>query len=214
MNSKLFYKAISGFYDLIDVIYFRDYENSPRKVIFEAVDDTNRVLDLCTGTATNALKIAKAKPLTKVVGIDLSEDMLKVAMAKVRKERVSNIRLYCMDARKMGFKDKYFDKILLSLVLHEIDEDLAGQILYEAKRVLKDDGEIIVTEWERSKNFFRKIAFLPIELLEPKTFKRFVNKNLYSYFKSHSMDVVAENHCNYSRVLRLRKSKDYNIAKL
>ena len=135
-------------------------------------------------------------------------------MAKVRKERVSNIRLYCMDARKMGFKDKYFDKILLSLVLHEIDEDLAGQILYEAKRVLKDDGEIIVTEWERSNNFFRKIAFLPIELLEPKTFKRFVNKNLYSYFKSHSMDVVAENHCNYSRVLRLRKSKDYNIAKL
>lgn len=126
MNSKLFYKAISGFYDLIDVIYFRDYENSPRKVIFEAVDDTNRVLDLCTGTATNALKIAKAKPLTKVVGIDLSEDMLKVAMAKVRKERVSNIRLYCMDARKMGFKDKYFDKILLSLVLHEIDENLAG----------------------------------------------------------------------------------------
>ena len=214
MNSKLFYKAISGFYDLIDVIYFRDYENSPRKVIFEAVDDTNRVLDLCTGTATNALKIAKAKPLTKVVGIDLSEDMLKVAMAKVRKERVSNIRLYCMDARKMGFKDKYFDKILLSLVLHEIDEDLAGQILYEAKRVLKDDGEIIVTEWERSNNFFRKIAFLPIELLEPKTFKRFVNKNLYSYFKSHSMDVVAENHGNYSRVLRLRKSKDYNIAKL
>ena len=43
MNSKLFYKAISGFYDLIDVIYFRDYENSPRKVIFEAVDDTNGV---------------------------------------------------------------------------------------------------------------------------------------------------------------------------
>ena len=63
------------------------------------------------------------------------------------------------------------------MVLHEIDEDLAGQILYEAKRVLKDDGEIIVTEWERSKNFFRKISFLPIELLEPKTFKRFVVSN-------------------------------------
>ena len=61
MNSKLFYKAISGFYDLIDVIYFRDYENSPRKVIFEAVDDTNGVLDLCTGTATNALKIVDRK---------------------------------------------------------------------------------------------------------------------------------------------------------
>ena len=206
MNSKLFYKAISGFYDLIDVIYFRDYENSPRKVIFEAVDDTNRVLDLCTGTATNALKIAKAKPLTKVVGIDLSEDMLKVAMAKVRKERVSNIRLYCMDARKMGFKDKYFDKILLSLVLHEIDEDLAGQILYEAKRVLKDDGEIIVTEWERSRELLKKIIFLPIEVLEPKPYRTFVIKDLYTYFARFGLEVIEEIHCDYSKVLRLRKN--------
>ena len=157
----------------------------------------------------NALKIAKAKPLTKVVGIDLSEDMLKVAMTKLRKEHVSNIKLYCMDATKMTFKDKCFDKILLSLVLHEIDEDLSDQLLNEAKRVLRDDGEIIVTEWERSNKFFQKIAFLPIELLEPKTFKSFVNKDLYSYFKSHSMEVVVENHCNYSRILRLRKSKDY-----
>ena len=34
MNSKLFYKVMSGFYDLLDVIYFRKYESSPRKVVF------------------------------------------------------------------------------------------------------------------------------------------------------------------------------------
>lgn len=37
MDSKLFYKAMSGFYDLIDIVYFRDCRNSPRKVVFESI---------------------------------------------------------------------------------------------------------------------------------------------------------------------------------
>lgn len=82
MDSKLFYKAMSGFYDLIDIVYFRDYENSPRKAVFESIGNTEKDLDLCTGTATNALKIAKLKPLSEVIGIDLSKDMLQIAQGK------------------------------------------------------------------------------------------------------------------------------------
>lgn len=37
MNSVLFYKLMSGFYDLLDVIYFRKYETSPRKVVNESI---------------------------------------------------------------------------------------------------------------------------------------------------------------------------------
>lgn len=36
----------------------------------------------------------------------------------------------------MKFQDKVFDKILLSFVLHEVEENLAEKILVEAKRVL------------------------------------------------------------------------------
>lgn len=71
MDSKLFYKAMSGFYDLIDIVYFRDYENSPRKVVLESIGNEERVLDLCTGTATNALKIAKSKPFKSFIEKDL-----------------------------------------------------------------------------------------------------------------------------------------------
>ena len=174
MDSKLFYKAISEFYDLIDIVYFRDYDNSPRKVVFESIGNEEKVLDLCTGTATNALKIAKSKPLSEVIGIDLSKDMLKTAQGKVKKSKVQNIKLYHMDATNMRFQDKFFDKILLSLVLHEVEENLAEKILAEAKRVLKDDGEIIVTEWEKSRKFSRRALFLPIDFLEPKPVKLFI----------------------------------------
>lgn len=61
MDSKLFYKAMSKFYDLIDIVYFRDYDNSPRKVVFESIDNEEKVLDLCTGTATKCIKNCKIK---------------------------------------------------------------------------------------------------------------------------------------------------------
>ena len=207
MDSKLFYKAMSGFYDLIDIVYFRDYENSPRKAVFESIGNTEKVLDLCTGTATNALKIAELKPLSEVIGIDLSKDMLKIAQGKAERSKVPNIKLYHMDATNMRFHDKFFDKILLSLVLHEVEEDLAEKILAEAKRVLKDDGEIIVTEWEKSRKFSRRALFLPIDILEPKPFKLFIEKDLYRYFERYGLKVVSEVHCDYSRVLKLKRSE-------
>lgn len=205
MNSVLFYKVMSGFYDLLDIIYFRKYNTSPRKVVNEAIRDNNKILDLCTGTGTNAVNIAKKNASVKIAGVDLSKDMLIIAKSKIRKEKLLNIKLFQMDATDMEFKDECFDKILLLLVLHEIDEGLAASMIKEAIRVLKPDGEIIVTEWERSKKFLQKVIFFPIEVLEPKPYKSFVVKNLYSYFEEFGLVVVEEIHCDYSKVLRLKK---------
>ena len=205
MNSVLFYKAMSRFYDLLDVIYFRKYDTSPRKVVNEAIEDNDKILDLCTGTGTNAVNIAKKNASVKIAGVDLSKDMLIIAKSKIRKEKLSNIKLFRMDATNMKIKDECFDKILLSLVLHEIDEGLVARIINEAIRVLKLDGEIIITEWERSKKLLQKVIFFPIEVLEPKPYKSFVVKNLYSYFEEFGLVVVEEIHCDYSKVLRLKK---------
>ena len=215
MNSKLFYKVMSGFYDLLDVIYFRKYETSPRKVVFDTIGKKDNVLDLCTGTATNAIAIAKKNPNAKIVGVDLSKDMLVVAREKVNKENLANVRLYRMDATQMNFKDESFDKVLLSLVLHETDEELAKKIIKEAMRVMKPDGELVVTEWERSDNFIKKMLFIPIEILEPKPYKTFVTKDHKKYFKEFGLEQVECKHCDYSKVMRLKKMEfveDYEHA--
>ena len=150
MNSALFYKAMSKFYDLLDVIYFRKYDTSPRRVVNEAIKDNDKILDLCTGTGTNAVNIAKRNASIKVVGVDLSKNMLAIAESKIKKEKLLNIELFLMDAANLSFEDECFDKVLLSLVLHEMDEGIAARIMKEAIRVLKPDGEIVITEWERS----------------------------------------------------------------
>lgn len=79
MKLNVIYRIIAGIYDWIDIIYFRNYERSPRKAVLELISGKEKILDLCTGTATNAIGIAKKRPNTQVVGVDLSESMLKVA---------------------------------------------------------------------------------------------------------------------------------------
>ena len=80
-------------------------------------------------------------------------------------------------------------------------------MITEAIRVLKDDGEIIITEWERSRELLKKTIFLPIEVLEPKPYKTFVVKDLYTYFDGFGLEVIEEIHSDYSKVLRIRKNE-------
>ena len=204
---NLFYKIIAKFYDLLDVIYFRDYENSPRKAVLDRISGDEKILDLCTGTATNAISIAKVKTNVQIIGIDLSDNMLKVAKNKVEKAGLKSIKLYQMDATELKFNNNCFDKILLSLVLHELNEELAGKVIMEAKRVLKDDGEIIITEWETSQQFLKRLLFMPIHYLEPKSYRKFIKKDLYSYFKKYGLKIWKLDHCDYTKVVTLKKYK-------
>ena len=205
MSSLSIYKVLYSVYDLLDVVYFRDYDKSPRKAVLEKIRDDDRVLDLCTGTGTNALSIAKTKPDTKIAGVDLSKDMLKVAKEKKKRSGLKNVKFYLMDATKLGFKDRCFDKILISLILHEMEEELADKIIMEAMRVLKDDGEIIITEWEPSDELSKKILFSPIGFLEPRPYKSFVKKDLYSYFDKFGLEIKDYEHCDYTKVVVLTK---------
>ncbi len=205
MDMNLFYKIISKAYDLLEVIYFRSYERSPRKAVLDRIYENEKVLDLCTGTATNAITIAKQKANAKIVGIDSSKDMLRVAQNKIRKNGLKNIKLLQMDATHLKFKSNCFDKILISLVLHELDEEIVAKVITEANRVLKDSGEIIITEWEPSKQLSKRILFAPIHYLEPKTYHKFIKMNLYSYFEKYELSVQENIHCDYTKVVTLKK---------
>lgn len=204
MKANLFYKMIARVYDLLDVIYFRNYNRSPRKAVIEAISEKDKILDLCTGTATNAIEISKAIPTAKIIGVDLSENMLRVAKEKVEKAEIKKIRLFQMDATNMNFESGSFDKILISLVLHEMDEELRSKIINEAKRVLKKDGKIIITEWEQCEKLSRRLLFLPIHILEPKVYREFLKKDLYSYFSEYGLQIEEYTHCDYTKVITLK----------
>jgi Methylase involved in ubiquinone/menaquinone biosynthesis len=212
MNSVLFYKFFSRLYDSFFSLYFNRDCTSPRQAVFQLIKaeakENAEILDVCTGTAASAVCIAEKIKEAKITGIDRSEEMLRIAEEKVRKSSLSNITLCAMDASRMEFQDNTFDEVLISLVLHEAGAELSKQILMEAKRVLKPDGNIIVVEWEQPRQILKIIMFGFIRLLEPKGFSEFLRTDMNRYFKRYGLFLKEEVHCDYSRVLKLTKNQD------
>lgn len=200
------YKLVSKVYGLLDLIYFRKEETSPRKAVQDMIPNEKiKVLDVCCGTGENSIQVAKQHTRAQIVGIDLSKEMLDFAKKNIARNKLTNVRVKAGDATATGFKEKLFDYAIISLVLHEVEENLASGILSEAKRVLKDEGELIVLEWEIPKKLSQKIIFLPIKLLEPKPFKKLMGVNKAEYFKAHGFELIEEVHCDYSCVYRMKK---------
>lgn len=200
------YKILSAVYDLLDILYFNHNDKSPRTAMLNAIPDMPiRVLDVCAGTCSNSILIAENRPQSKITALDLSTEMLKIAEKKFIKKGLHNILITVADACNTGLPNNSFDVILLSLVLHEISEDLRIVILNEAKRLLNPNGQIIIIEWEQPTNIFQKVIFAPIKLLEPKGFKGFLRKDLFVYFKEMGFTVIDTAACDYTKVIRLVK---------
>ena len=205
MNSEVIYRLLSKIYDLLDTVYFRNPKHNPRIVMNEIIGENEKILDLCTGTGGNAIRIAKSGKNANVTGIDCSADMLKVAKKKIAKEKLK-VSLYRMDATKLNFKAERFDVVVISLVLHEIEPEIAQNIILEAKRVLKSEGKILVMEWDPPKYFRKKLLFLPIHLLEPEPYKQFVKLDLKRYFAELGLEVQKIVPCDYTKVLVVQKN--------
>ncbi|MDO5293558.1 MAG: class I SAM-dependent methyltransferase [bacterium] len=209
MNTVWFYKIIGKAYDLLDVTYFRNVNRSPRMAVLDLIPKEKelKVLDLCTGTGVSCIEIAKARPDTMVVGVDRSKEMLRIVNHKIKKDRVTNIRLKRKDASHTSLPEKSFDVILLSLVLHECSEKEAKAIMQEASRLLKDSGKLLVTEWEECKEPVRRVLFYLIKKLEPKQYKEFANQDMKKYMKRMGFELRYTRHCDYTKVMVLKKLK-------
>jgi demethylmenaquinone methyltransferase/2-methoxy-6-polyprenyl-1,4-benzoquinol methylase len=191
---------------LIEVLYFNREQHSPRTALLSLIPDTPvRVLDVCAGTGSNSLAIAEKKPEAKITVLDLSADMLKIADKKFRKASISNVEPIIADAGNTCFDGNMFDVILLSLVLHEIKEDLRQAILSEAKRILNSNGRIIIIEWEQPQKFFQRFMFSLIKQTELEGFKNFLHIDLAAYFHTLGLTVLEKHSCDYTQVFVLSK---------
>jgi len=65
-------------------------------------EDKIKILDICTGTGTQAFAFAKRS--YGVMGIDLSEEILRVAK---KRNKYENVRFVVADAAKMPFEPDY-----------------------------------------------------------------------------------------------------------
>ena len=206
------YTFLSIGYDLLDRIWLSEGGRNPREVIDGLLPDHKcKVLDMCCGTFTNGLSVAKSKPDNLVVGLDRSNPMLREGKRKVDGEKLKNVKLLCRDATDTKIRDSVFDYVIIGLVLHECDPELWEKILREAHRILKDDGRIIILEWEKPRGLKQQVKYAPLYIAEvlnnPGYFKMFFRSDKKEFFKKYGFETEQQISCNYTTVLSLKKDE-------
>ncbi|MBE0520170.1 methyltransferase domain-containing protein, partial [Candidatus Bathyarchaeota archaeon] len=119
------------------------------------VDPDALVLDAGGGTGRWAIRMARKG--CKVVLMDVSEKMLKIAAEKVKEEGLQHkITIKKGDITKTGYADETFDMILCEHTLFLFKEP--DILIRELKRVLKRKARLIISAHNR---YVQALACLP-----------------------------------------------------
>lgn len=111
----------------------------------------SRVLDLATGTGDLAIKMAKRMGGARIMGIDLSENMLAVAARKVRRQGLDDhVALYQGDAEHLDVGDGVIDVVTVAFGVRNFGNPEAG--LAEMARTLRSGGHAVILEFSMPRN--------------------------------------------------------------
>jgi ubiquinone/menaquinone biosynthesis C-methylase UbiE len=117
-----------------------NYEN-----IFSEFSDylkcnNKKIIEIGCSTGFCASKIIDMKN-NHYTGVDIQPEYINKA-----KLLFPNGNFICQDARSLKFNDSSFDIALFNGVVHHMDDDLFKNCLNEVKRIIKNDGLILISE--------------------------------------------------------------------
>ena len=154
-----------------------------RKAIRELADvNPQSVLDVATGTADMALLLHRFLDPKEIVGIDISEGMLKLGKEKVEKQKLNNvIRLEWGNSEAIKYGNDSFDAITSAFGVRNFEHLQVG--LSEMLRVLKPGGKLVVLEFSKPrKPVFKGFYQFYMNVIAPKAGKWLSkNKDAYQY---------------------------------
>jgi demethylmenaquinone methyltransferase/2-methoxy-6-polyprenyl-1,4-benzoquinol methylase len=109
------------------------------------------ILDVATGTGDFAIASLKTGA-QKVIGIDISEEMLSVGRKKIEAMGLSQqISLQKGDSEELVFMDGSFDAVTVAFGIRNFENLSMG--LNELNRVLKPGGVVCILEFSKPRNF-------------------------------------------------------------
>ena len=100
------------------------------------------LLDAGCGNGRVTFPVADNYPDLKIVGIDLSEEMLAILKEKITKVDIKNYKIINSSLSKIDYNDNHFNFSLISSVLHSIKN--WRDIIDEVIRVTKEGGFLIL----------------------------------------------------------------------
>jgi ubiquinone/menaquinone biosynthesis C-methylase UbiE len=128
------------------------------------VPANGKILDMGSGTGMSTRRLAKNFPQARSIqGIDLSPYFIEIGKQLLKLEPTSfqeggpwvssisndeRIEYLVGDAANTGMESESFDVVNLQFVLHELPDDIAIQVVEEAMRLLKPNGQLWICEMD------------------------------------------------------------------
>ncbi len=160
------FNEIAFRYDLLNqLLSFGIHKRWRRKAIqlleFRIQNTESRIfLDVATGTADFAIEALKLIPIApiaiggtaKIIGIDISEDMLAIGRKKIEEKKLSQlIELMKADCENIPFPENHFAAATVGFGVRNFENLEKG--LSEICRVLKKEGKLAVLEFSIPEKF-------------------------------------------------------------
>ena len=108
------------------------------------VDSNDVICDMGAGSGIFTIPAAQLTR-NRVYALETDTEMLEVIEKKARNEGLLNIDLIRVENDNIQIKDKTVNIVLLVTILHEIENKRV--FLQEIKRILKEDGRILLIEF-------------------------------------------------------------------
>jgi len=100
-----------------------------------------KVLDVCCGTGVHLDLYRQGG--CEVHGVDMSPSMLSVA----KKRLGEGADLMMADAMALPYGNRSFELVICMLALHEMSPEVRSAVVGEMKRVMRDDGEMLLIDF-------------------------------------------------------------------
>ncbi len=147
-HSKLMERVYSNYARYYD-LFFDEILRPGRKESVDALEvkSGQSILEVGIGTG---LSLSYYPEGCSITGIDISENMLRQAMEKVKKNGKENITLHKMDASHLSFEDESFDRVLVPYLISVVPDPL--KVVSEIIRVCKRGGFIVFVNHFQNSN--------------------------------------------------------------
>lgn len=202
-----YYNFFSHFYDFFIEIHSGRHNDETRNFLVNSaqIDDCHpvRILDVCCGTGSVILSFADKYPDALSIGYDFSSGMLKKAQ---QKDAANAITLVNGDAAHLSFIDECFDIVCCSHALYELKGDVRTEALLEMKRVVKQEGQVLIMEHEVPTHPLVKVLFnIRMMAMGPTDAREFLQHGLAQYKEIFSDVVISHTSSGKSKLITCRK---------
>ena len=141
-------------------------------------DQPKEVLDVATGTGDLAIAVQKGTG-AKIVGLDLSQQMLNVGITKIQKINLTDqIEMIKGDAENLPFESNKFDAVSVAFGVRNFENLEKG--LSELKRVVKEEKSVYILEFSKVEGFLAPFYMFYFKNILPQIVK-LVSKDNRAY---------------------------------